>query len=195
MGKKGDESKKQIIEKAISMYSRYGYDETSFQKISKELDLSHTAPIYHFKNKLGLFKAVVNQVFERAEAIVLDSYEDNDSAEQKLTKYFKGHITWTYIFKNEANVFCLLSYFASFKAEFAEIFSEIANEKRQQIQSILKDTDQMRDEVDRLEFISNVLVDYLHGLILFRLSDQKSAPKVSEINDRINWIIKSSIGR
>lgn len=193
MASKGDKSKVQIIETAINMYSDIGYDRTSFQKISKKLKLSHTAPIYHFKNKLGLFKAVLDYVFTRAEKIVTESYSESDGLEEKLAKFIKGHITWTYIFKKEANTFCLLANFASFESEFAEIYKDLTDRKISQLKEILIQEPNFDFSENQIEFKAQVLIDYLYGLILFRVSGYKSAPSVENINQRIEWIVSQTI--
>jgi len=193
MGTKGDQARNRIIDTAIMLYSKHGYDQTSFQMIAKELNITHTAPIYHFKNKLGLFTAVVNRIFARADDIILGTIDPADTADSRLVKYFQGHMTWTYIYKREADVFSLLSYFACINDDFAELYKQITLTKRSQIFKILesgKESGVLKfDMASEIQAI--ILLDFLVGMLLFRLAGRKEVRPIEEINFRIKETIQS----
>jgi AcrR family transcriptional regulator len=193
MGKKGQIAREKIMETAIRLYSQHGFDQTSFQMIAKELGITHTAPIYHFKNKLGLFKAVTERIFSRADEIVHKTIDPDDLADIQLLKYFQGHLTWTYIYKREADIFSLLAYFASIRDDFAEIYKDIMQIKRAQIQKILEQGQQegvFPPSMDS-KLKSHILLDCLFGFLLYRLAGRKEALPVTDVNRRVETTLKA----
>ena len=57
------ETQKKIIDAAISEFSQFGFDGVSTRNIAKRADVLHTLVTYHFKSKLGVWRAAVKYLF------------------------------------------------------------------------------------------------------------------------------------
>ena len=60
---KTEQSRKQLLQTGVRLFGSIGYDATSVNDIEKELPQTRGSLIYHFKTKLGLFEATVNQYY------------------------------------------------------------------------------------------------------------------------------------
>jgi len=54
------DTKEKILSVAGSLFAKHGYDNTSIRDISKEAGVNLASINYHFKNKLNLYKEVMN---------------------------------------------------------------------------------------------------------------------------------------
>ncbi|PFK42199.1 TetR family transcriptional regulator [Bacillus cereus] len=57
-------TREMIMNAARDLFIKQGYQHTSMRKIAAELGYSHGSIYYHFKNKAGLFYAMVEQDFQ-----------------------------------------------------------------------------------------------------------------------------------
>src|SRR5579862_8416464 len=70
MAKHGPETRQQILRAALKRFANAGYAATSVQQIVGDAKVSKPALYYHFRDKAGLFQALVNQALDqRFEAI------------------------------------------------------------------------------------------------------------------------------
>ncbi|MGM7703204.1 TetR/AcrR family transcriptional regulator [Pseudalkalibacillus sp. Hm43] len=85
-------SREMILEAARQLFVEKGFQNVSMRQIAKELNYSHGAIYYHYKNKAELFYALVDQDFhllnQTLETIMA---EQNDYA-VKLKKVLLGYI-------------------------------------------------------------------------------------------------------
>jgi len=56
------ETCKRLIEVARQVFATYGYAETSMDKLTAEAGFTRGALYHHFRDKRGLFAAVVDQI-------------------------------------------------------------------------------------------------------------------------------------
>lgn len=64
MGKHGPETRKQILRAALKHFANGGYAATSVQQIVGEAKVSKPALYYYFRDKAGLFEALVNEALD-----------------------------------------------------------------------------------------------------------------------------------
>ncbi|MFF5583826.1 TetR/AcrR family transcriptional regulator [Streptomyces hygroscopicus] len=64
----GDESRRRILDAAEELFSEFGFDSTSIAGIAERSGISRGSIPWHFKNKHGLFIAVVERALERGMA-------------------------------------------------------------------------------------------------------------------------------
>ncbi|HEX8555378.1 MAG TPA: TetR/AcrR family transcriptional regulator [Sphingomonas sp.] len=62
------ETQRQVIDAAIALFSRQGYDGTALPAIAAASGIPVPLMIYHFKSKDQLWRAAVSEVFARVEA-------------------------------------------------------------------------------------------------------------------------------
>lgn len=87
--KKGANIKKQILKTAIELFSKNGYEDTSFRNIAQGLEINHAIISYHFGSKIKLFYEVVKTLSTEMELLqnrlVFDDKKDHKES-------FKVHI-------------------------------------------------------------------------------------------------------
>ena len=81
-----------ILDKARDLFVVKGFEHVSMRQIAKELECSHGAIYYHFKNKAELFYAIVVSHFDLLEAKLNQIYNQNMDDEEKLKAIMLGYI-------------------------------------------------------------------------------------------------------
>ena len=161
---KGEKSRDLIVEKATILLARKGFDQTSFQEIADECGVSQATPIYHFRSKEGLFRAVVESIRKNKQRLLQQNVEMKDDAFDRLLKYFRGHLNWAEVYRYEAGVFLQLHHFASFDSGFAAIYQEIAIFERREIESLI--VAGQREKIFLPKQPTSLLAEILHDCIL-----------------------------
>jgi AcrR family transcriptional regulator len=73
-----------IMDAARNLFVKKGYQHVSMRQIAKELDYSHGALYYHFKNKAELFYALVEEHFSMLDEILDDVKQQPTGYKEKL---------------------------------------------------------------------------------------------------------------
>jgi AcrR family transcriptional regulator len=161
---KGESTREFIIDTAISLLARKGYEATSFQEIADLCHLSQAAPLYHFKSKEGLFLAAVEHIRKNKARVISEGIQIRDDAFIRLLKYFRGHINWAEVYRFQAGVFLLLGHFASFNQNFAEIYQSIVKGEREEIEILIAAGE--REKIFHFAESTSILAELLHDAIL-----------------------------
>ncbi|PLS15963.1 TetR/AcrR family transcriptional regulator [Bacillus sp. M6-12] len=86
-------SKVRILDTARSLFVKEGYRNVSMRKIAKELDYTHGAIYYHFKNKAELFYALVKEDFSLLDGelnrVMAQDLENSEKLKQILLSFIK----------------------------------------------------------------------------------------------------------
>jgi AcrR family transcriptional regulator len=111
-------SREVIIEAARSLFVQHGYQHTSMRQIAKQLNYSHGAIYYHFKNKAELFYAMVDQDFLLLNEVLDSVLKKEMHPEEKIRKILLRFIEFGVTHSNHYEMMFLLkdevvkSYFA-----------------------------------------------------------------------------------
>ena len=70
MAKHGPETRQQILRAALKRFANAGYAATSVQQIVGDARVSKPALYYHFRDKAGLFQALVNEALDQRLQVV-----------------------------------------------------------------------------------------------------------------------------
>lgn len=62
--KKGEETKKRILEQGLKLFSSYGYEETALKDIAKNVKIKTPSIYAYFESKQDLFEQIVSFVIE-----------------------------------------------------------------------------------------------------------------------------------
>jgi AcrR family transcriptional regulator len=85
-------SRVMIMEAARDLFVHQGYQHTSMRQIAKQLNYSHGAIYYHFKNKADLFYAMVDQDFQMLMKVLDNVLEKEICQEEKVRGILLGFI-------------------------------------------------------------------------------------------------------
>ena len=70
MAKHGPETRRQILRAALKHFANAGYAATSVQQIVGDAKVSKPALYYHFRDKAGLFQALVSEAHDERLQVV-----------------------------------------------------------------------------------------------------------------------------
>lgn len=85
-------TREMIMEAARDLFVKKGYQHVSMRQIAKELDYSHGAIYYHFKNKAELFYAMVQEHFQMLDEKLTHIMEQDLNNREKLKLVLLGFI-------------------------------------------------------------------------------------------------------
>lgn len=85
-------TREMIMEAARDLFVKKGYQHVSMRQIAKELNYSHGAIYYHFKNKAELFYAMVEEHFHMLDQLLDDIMKQDLEREEKLKQVLLGFI-------------------------------------------------------------------------------------------------------
>ncbi|EOQ94747.1 transcriptional regulator, TetR family [Leptospira wolbachii serovar Codice str. CDC] len=154
--------KQKIIQAALKICEKEGYESFSMRKLATKLELDPMAIYHYFDNKEELTKAMVEQIFNRfqEEALFFEK-NSNSSIKKILITYWNLFIDYPgmslYLIKNSHE-------------DFPSVLS--LNQK-------LKQLLQKSYPVAETEKILNILIDFIHGNALAFTSFSKG--KIKEV--------------
>ncbi|MFC1822479.1 TetR/AcrR family transcriptional regulator [Thermodesulfobacteriota bacterium] len=91
MKKKNNELnvKKSLLESGISLFTEKGYASTSVREIVERAGVSKPVLYYYFKNKEGLFHAILNRTLREQEAMLAEVLEATGSCLERMILLFR----------------------------------------------------------------------------------------------------------
>ncbi len=84
-------SKKSIVQHAITLFSTRGYAGTSMDELSKACGLNKAMIFYYFKNKKGLYEAVMEEILQEIYKATTQKISSSKSAEVQLETFIKTY--------------------------------------------------------------------------------------------------------
>ena len=84
-------TKARIIEEAIMLFSKNGFDATTVDEIAKESDVNKALIYYYFKNKAGLYEEVMSQLFDSIYSKVIESEKCCESVTAELRAFIQTY--------------------------------------------------------------------------------------------------------
>lgn len=188
---KGDKRRAQMIFEATELFSKHGFDQASLQMVAAKCDVTHAAVAYHFKTKQGLLASVAEAALENCRELIEATYAKEDSAHEKLIKYFEGHLTWIMVYRSQAEVFLLFCYYCSVNPEFSDTFIHIASAQREHIQGLLMaGVREQSFKVPDTVLAAKLLHDGLIGMVTNALSGRAQATGLDELQTKIASMIR-----
>lgn len=94
-------SKKEIIQKAIEIFTENGYQGTSMQNLADACGISKANLYHHFKNKQDLMNIILEGIKQRFENEVFSlAYQEKENPKERLKKMLA---LWEQIFQHQKN--------------------------------------------------------------------------------------------
>ena len=84
MSKHGPETGKHILQAALKRFANAGYAATSVQQIVDDANVSKPALYYHFRDKAGLFQALVHEAFDARYRVLCEAAAKSDHIRGQL---------------------------------------------------------------------------------------------------------------
>ena len=81
------ECKSKILEAAIPLFAKAGFNGTSMRDLAKEVGLNAATLYHHFKDKQTLYMAAMSHAFARKDEILSAALATAGSPEQRLTRF------------------------------------------------------------------------------------------------------------
>ncbi|MEH7238506.1 TetR/AcrR family transcriptional regulator [Bacillus sp. JJ1562] len=102
-------SREKIMDVAHELFVQKGYQHVSMRQIAKELNYSHGAIYYHFKNKADLFYAMVVQDFELLNDVLNQIITQDLARDEKVKKILLGYIEFGLTHKSQYELMFLIN--------------------------------------------------------------------------------------
>lgn len=117
---KGGRTRAKILDTAVRLLAKRGYEGTSFQMIADSLGLTQSAVMHHFPSKHELIDAAVEAAVARNRATVESLARFDDDAARRLLNFCRGNMLWAVRYREDAQVLSLLYYLACHDKDFAK---------------------------------------------------------------------------
>jgi TetR/AcrR family acrAB operon transcriptional repressor len=83
-----DITRQKLLQAALKVFSREGYDASRIDSIAKEAGVTRGALYHHFGSKAALYNTLVDEVSQRVSAITLEAIEEGGSIRDILRRVF-----------------------------------------------------------------------------------------------------------
>ncbi|GAB3168452.1 TetR/AcrR family transcriptional regulator [Telluribacter humicola] len=83
-----EEKRNVILNGALEVFTRYGYDKTTLDDIGKVVGLNKASLYYYYKNKEEIFLATVLRESQREIALLQEKVKDIEDVSEKIITYF-----------------------------------------------------------------------------------------------------------
>ena len=84
-------SKEKIITNAIRLFSENGYDSTSMEELSKASGLNKAMIFYYYKNKKGLYEAVLSEVLRQIQETVVRQNSKASTPREEMESFIRTY--------------------------------------------------------------------------------------------------------
>lgn len=101
-------TREMIMNAARDLFAAKGFQHVSMRQIAKELDYSHGAIYYHFKNKAELFFALVEEHFKMLNSTLAELMERDLDNREKLKEIFIGYIKFGLTYQSHYEIMFLI---------------------------------------------------------------------------------------
>ncbi|WP_108668782.1 TetR/AcrR family transcriptional regulator [Peribacillus acanthi] len=101
-------TREMIMDAARNLFVHQGFQHVSMRQIAKELNCSHGAIYYHFKNKAEIFYKMVEHDFRQLDAILIEILERKLPSREKLVSIFLGFIEFGLNHQNQYEIMFLI---------------------------------------------------------------------------------------
>lgn len=162
--RKGDQTKQNIVDAAIRLFSKHGFSETSFQMIADECEIGQSIPLYHFKTKAGLLEAAVERCQEQSWATMTETFESSDHAYARLKKICLGTFNWSNVYRSQAELSLLHAYFAAVHVSMVPEFQASVMRLRKEIEATIMAG--QREGIFEFSGDPSLLAESIHEMLL-----------------------------
>jgi len=89
-------SRETIIKNAIQLFSKKGYASSSMEELASMCRLNKAMIFYYFKNKKGLYEAVLQEVLQEIQQAVIEENKQHRKPEDELAGFIRTYARFAY---------------------------------------------------------------------------------------------------
>jgi TetR/AcrR family transcriptional regulator len=87
-------SRKLIVKNAIALFSKKGYAGASMEELAKMCNLNKAMIFYYFKNKKGLYEAVMQEILQEICETVTEENKLHDTPQEELEGFIRTYASF-----------------------------------------------------------------------------------------------------
>lgn len=126
-----------FIEAAVDIFDKYGFEEATFQQISKKCGVSQPALYNHFKNKMDLLNACALHSAQLGRLYIDSKADINSPAKIRLLSYLQANLDWFAQNKKYASTIIAVYYFAGMNQDSKKLFVILQTTAMERIRQII----------------------------------------------------------
>lgn len=192
-GDKAQRTIYKIIYGAISAYSKYGLENTTYARISSEAKVSRTLVIHYFPTSEEIFKNAVKLVRQEMQNYVIQEIKELKDPKEILKNYIKYSIKWAEYYPSNARLWLIFYFKCSTNEEYKALNSELVKMGSKRIAEILKTVNPEIKNTDANELAKKVQIQ-ITGSIISMMSEDLSPSKCIKLcSSAVNDIIKTQL--
>lgn len=119
-----DKRKKEILEKALDVFEKEGFEDATFQKIADRCGITRTTLYIYFKNKHEIFLFSIKQLLSQMEESLVDLINNSNLSYEKILKTTMLNLI-DYCEENKQLFNILLPYLLQIKKEGGSPYDKI----------------------------------------------------------------------
>jgi len=89
-------SRETIIKNAIQLFSKKGYASASMEELASMSHLNKAMIFYYFKNKKGLYEAVMQKVLQEIQQAIIEENKQHQKPEDELAGFIRTYARFAY---------------------------------------------------------------------------------------------------
>ena len=89
-------SKQRIITHAVELFSQKGYASASMDELARRSDLNKAMVFYYFKNKKGLYEAVMREVLLEIQKSILEENKNYNTPQEELESFIRTYAKFAF---------------------------------------------------------------------------------------------------
>ncbi|MEQ1875630.1 MAG: TetR/AcrR family transcriptional regulator [Bdellovibrionia bacterium] len=127
----------QIVETAIECFSKYGFENTTYERIAAACKVTRPLIIHYFPEKDSLLLMVITYIRANLQNFAVAAIRKETTTENQLRAYVESTFDWVKDFPAHAQTWLLFYYNASIRSDLKELNSELVNTGHERIFTLL----------------------------------------------------------
>ncbi len=121
---RGDETRKEILEAAVTLFSKHGFDQVSLKMIGDVVGISQAAVAQHYGNRRNIILKVRELVTRHNRNYVDTHISPEESSQNQLVQYVYNNYQWACENPAYWQIILLTYYFSLSDEDFSHIHTE-----------------------------------------------------------------------
>ena len=162
---KGERTKFNIIEGAITCIASLGIEKTTLEAIASRAGIAKSHVVYHFPDKDDIFLAAIRYVTSVAQQITVERIKVARNLRDRVAAILDGAIEWAENYPTHVPVLIQFYQFCTYRSEFRKMHTHIRAAGFDRIHEALKEEYQLRSP-EKLSSLAQSIHSLMIGNIL-----------------------------